>query len=163
MRRRDRGNSKRYELLTPGGTLGIESKGWILLDAGELLVKQRKAERIHDTKTGTLLGYQLTSAGSAATRFDPQPEMDVSDTVLTRAQVDAVVGEHCKGGKNIHGIDGGRPGRSATAGLGAAQRKLREALGLEAIDFVEASRFKLNAFDPRNGRRVVSRCLSEVA
>ena len=154
MRRRDRGNKTRFELVTKGGTFGPQSKGWVLIEQGDRMVQQGKAHRIHDPKTGVVLGYQLTGDEASVAKFDPQPEMDDSETVLTRAQVDAVVGEHCKGGKNIHGVDGGRPGRSQTAGLSGGQRKLREAIGLEAVDFVERARIKLNAFDPRNGRTV---------
>jgi hypothetical protein len=151
MRRRDRGNKTRFELVSKGGTFGPENMGWILIDAGERMVAQKKAERIHDPATGKVLGYQWTTDVVSS---HPKPTIDPSEAMLTRSEIDAVVGEHCRGGKNIHGVDGGRPGRSLTAGLGAAQRKLREAIGLEAIDFVEQSRFKLNAFDPRNGRKV---------
>jgi len=152
MRRRDRGNKQRYELVTRGGTFGPTNKGWVLLDEGEKLVAQGKATPVYQPSTGRLVGFQLASSESPT--FKPKPRMDVSETMLTRAEVDAVVGEHCKGGENIDGVNGGPPGRSQTAGLNQKQRKLREILGLETVDFVEASRIKLNAFHPRNGRVV---------
>lgn len=158
-RRRDRRVQKRFELYTKGGNFGPEPKGWLLFNDGEKMVREGKAVRI--VQDDELLCYQLT--GSAEKSQNAKPTMDISESVLTNSEVDAVVGEHCKGGENIHGINGGPSGRSHTAGLSEKKRKIREALGLEPVDFVEASRFKLNAFNPRNGRVVVRRQLSRKA
>ena len=73
---------------------------------------------------------------------NPQPTLSVSEAVLTPPEADAVAGDHF------------RDGKSHTACLNPRQRKLREALGFETVDFVERSRIKLNAFDPRHGRTV---------
>ena len=155
-RRRDRGEKKRFPLYTKGGTFGPEQKGWILFTDGEKAVREGRAVRI--VQEDELLCYQLT--GSAVKEEKPKPTLDVSEAMLTNAEVDAVVGEHCKGGENIDGVNGGPPGRSHTAGMSEKKRKIREALGLEPHDFVETSRYKLNAFNPRHGRTVLRRQLA---
>lgn len=154
MRRRERSlDTKRFELVARGGTFGLESKGWIVFGEGEKLVQGMKAERVHCPETGKLVGYQLRSAETKSSA--PKPAMEVSESVLTSAEVDAVVGEHFKGGKNILGVDGGPPGRSRTADLNPQQRRLREALGMDTEDLAELSRIKLDAFNPAFGRTVV--------
>jgi hypothetical protein len=152
-RRRERKEGKRFELYTHGGPIGPQSKGWLLIDELEKLVVEGKAIRVHDNESGVVLCYQLTS--SVKDSVAARPTIDSSDSMLSNAEVDAVVGEHFKGGENIFGVNGGPSGRSHTAGLSRAKRKVREVLGLEPIDFVEASRFKLNAFHPKFGRTVV--------
>jgi hypothetical protein len=142
--------------MTKGGAFGPAKKGWVLFREGEKLVTEGKAERVHCTETGRNLGYRLTSSEESSAPRKPVMEMERSETVLTPEEVDAVVGEHCRGGKNILGVDGGPPGRSLTAGLNSHQRRMREALGFEDVDFVERARYKLDAFDPRHGRRVVA-------
>lgn len=159
MGRRDRGAQRRFELYTKGGNFGPEQKGWILFREGEKLVHEGKAVRI--VENDELLCYQLT--GSAVKSQAAKPTLDSSESVLTNAEVDAIVGEHMPGGDNIDGVDGGPAGRSHTAGLSEKKRRIREALGLEAVDFVEASRIKLNAFDPRFGRSIIERDVREVA
>lgn len=158
-RRRDRGEQKRFPIYTKGGTFGPEQRGWILFADGEKAAREGRMMRI--VQEDELLCYQLV--GSVVRSENPKPSMDISETVLTNAEVDAVVGEHCKGGENIDGVNGGPPGRSHTAGMNERKRKIREALGLEAHDFVEMSRYKLNAFDPRNGRTVVRRKIDSPA
>jgi hypothetical protein len=101
-----------------------------------------------------LLGYQLTVSDRTSPRA--KPTFAVSDAVLTHEEINAIIGQHFKGGENIHGIDGGPAGRSRTAGLNERGRKLREMVGLETVDFVEAACIKLEAFNPANGRGRVS-------
>lgn len=122
----------RFQLCSPGGPLGPKVVRLISYNAGEKMVKERKASRIYDPRNNErLVGYLL--------RVEPAKPVIVRESVPSSAAFSCA---------EVQAIAGTRfaEGRSRTVGLPERIRVARVSKGLREMDLVEAAQEKLKVY-----------------
>lgn len=143
-RRRVRGSNAFTQIYSADGPGGPHFLRRSSVDQAERLVKDGKAIRVCAPESNETLGYQLKPQGAPVGHrgFRPGGDSQVgsqpSTCCLSRGEVEAAVG---------------LMGESITAGMKPHERAAMAALKQPEYDFIECARVKLDAFDPRNGRK----------
>ena len=127
---------------------------WITKKKADEMVSKLKAEAICDPDSGECLGYQLlTPAVAPAHKLGcapvaiAKPSSSMNSTAsFSVSELDIIAGAHMKGGENVDGVDGGRPGRSRTSGMNELARMERLRRGFPVEDRIERVLAKLEHY-----------------
>jgi hypothetical protein len=132
--RRNRAHVRLWKLFGVAGPLGATVLRMVTWEAGERLLADGEAKRLHDPQTGRCLGFQRMKTEIVKTR--KTGESLTSECALTRWEIELVAGQAF------------RDGKSRTLVMSETRRRTLLARGIVACDAVEEALVKLQAFAP---------------